>query len=211
MKKAVLARKVGMTQIYGESGRVIPVTVVKVGPCKVVAKKDKEKDGYEAVQIGFEEKKPSRVNKPQKGYFERAGVSPCKVLKEFRLENTDEYNLGDELKSDVFSPGEYVDITGISKGKGFSGSIKRHNFSRGPMTHGSHYHRGSGSLGSMEQGHVFKGRKLPGRMGGKKSTILNLEVIDVDTTKNILLIKGAVPGPRGGLLEVKEAVKRKTG
>ncbi len=208
MKKAILARKEGMTQIYDESGKVIPVTVLKAGPCRVILKRTLEKDGYQAIQVGFEEKKPSRVNQPEQGHFKKAKVPPCRVLKEFRMGNADEYKVGEEIKSDIFSPGDYVDVSGISKGKGFAGSIKRHGFKMGPRTHGSHYHRGSGSLGSVDLARIFKGRKLPGRMGGKRSTVLNLKIVSVDPAKNIILVKGAVPGPRGILLEVREAVKK---
>ena len=209
MKKAILARKEGMTQIYDdESGQVIPVTVLRAGPCKVVQKKTLEKDGYQAVQLGYEEKKASRVNEPEQGHFKKANITPCRVLKEFRLESSDDYNVGDEIKTDIFNAGEFVDISGISKGKGFAGSIKRHGFSTGPMTHGSHYHRGSGALGSVDPARVFKGRKLPGRMGGKRSTVLSLKIVSVDASKNYIIVKGAVPGPRGSLLEVKEAVKK---
>ncbi len=209
MKKAILARKEGMTQIFDESGRIIPVTVLRAGPCKVVLKRTREKDGYEAIQLGFEEKKSSRVNQPEQGHFDKAGVFPCKVLREFRLENAQDYNPGEEVDSGIFSPGDYVDIAGISKGKGFAGSIKRHGMDRGPKTHGSHYYRGSGSLGSVDPARVFKGRKLPGRMGGKRNSVLNLEVVGVDKAKNIIMVKGAVPGHRGSLLEVKESVKKK--
>lgn len=209
MKKAILARKEGMTQIFDDSGRVIPVTVLKAGPCKVIMKRTADRDGYEAVQVGFEEKKLSRVNKPERGHFDGAQAAPTRVLKEFRLENTDEYEPGQEITSDIFAAGDKVDISGISKGKGFTGSIKRHNQSTGPKTHGSHYYRGPGTLGPMEPSKVFKGRPLPGRMGGKTSTILNLEVVDVDPDNNVLLVKGAVPGHRGTLLEVRESVKEK--
>ena len=209
MKKAILARKEGMTQIFDDSGRVIPVTVLKAGPCKVIMKRTADKDGYKSLQVGFEEKKPSRVNKPERGHFDRAQAAPMRVLKEFRLENADEYEPGQEITSDIFAAGDKVDISGISKGKGFAGSIKRHNQSTGPKTHGSHYHRGPGTLGAMEPSKVFKGRPLPGRMGGKTSTVLNLEVVEVDPDNNVLLVKGAVPGHRGTLLEVRESVKKK--
>jgi large subunit ribosomal protein L3 len=208
MKKAILARKEGMTQIYDETGKVIPVTVLKAGPCRVIFKRTLERDGYSAVQVGFEEKKLSRVNQPEEGHYKKAKVPPCRVLKEFRMDNADEFEVGAEIKSDIFSPGDLVDISGISKGKGFAGSVKRHGFKMGPRTHGSHHHRGPGSLGSVDLSRIFKGKKLPGRMGGRRSTILNLKVVSVDPAKNILLVKGSVPGPRGVLLEVREAVKK---
>ena len=211
MKKAILARKEGMTQIYNESGQVVPVTVLKAGPCKVVQVRTSEKDGYKAVQVGYEEfgeKKKSKVNQPMEGHFKKAGVAPCRVLKEFALGDEDSVDPGTEIKADIFSAGDYVDISGTSKGKGFAGSIKRHGFGRGPKTHGSHHHRSPGSLGSVDSARVFKGTKLPGRMGGKRSTIMNSQIVDVNAEKNIIMIKGAVPGPRGALIEIKQAVKK---
>ncbi len=207
MKKAILARKVGMTQIFDEEGRRVPVTVLEAGPCKVIQKKVQEKDGYQAIQLGFQEAKPSKVNQPRKGHFKRWGVSPMRHVKEFRLETTDDYNPGDELKADLFTVGERVDVSAVTKGKGFAGAIKRHGQGRGPKTHGSHFHRSPGTLGAMDPSRVFKGQKLPGRMGGRRVTVQNLEVIDTDGGKNLLLLKGAVPGPRGTVVEIKEAVK----
>ena len=207
MKKGILARKVGMTQVYDEAGRSIPVTVLEAGPCIVISKRNMEKDGYEALQIGFKPTKESRLNKPQLGHFNKSGVKPQKVVKELRLTGIDEYEVGQEIKADIFAQGEYVDITGISKGKGFAGSIKKFGYGRGPVTHGSHYHRGPGSLGAVDAARVFKGTKLPGRMGGEKVTVQRLKVIKADPDQNVLLVQGAVPGPRGGLLMVKNSVK----
>ncbi len=208
MKKAILARKEGMTQIYDEAGRAVPVTVLRAGPCRVVQVKTNKKDGYSAVQLGFEEAKAHKVNEPMEGHYKKAGVQPCRHLREFNLEGADEYRPGTEIKADVFAPGDYVDISGTTKGKGFAGSIKRHGYGRGPKTHGSHYHRGPGSLGSVDGARVFKGKKLPGRMGGKRRTVMSLQVIKTDAGKNYLIVRGAVPGPRGTLLEVREAVKK---
>ncbi len=208
MKKAILARKEGMTQIYNESGQVVPVTVLKAGPCKVVQVRTPEKDGYSAVQVGYESQKAYKVNKPMEGHYKKSGVTPCRVLKEFNLEDGDAFKQGVEIKADIFSPGDYVDISGTSKGKGFAGSIKRHGYGRGPKTHGSHHHRSPGSLGSVDSARVFKGTKLPGRKGGKRATILNSQIVDVNAEKNIIMVKGPVPGPRGALLEIKQAVKK---
>ncbi len=207
MKKGILARKVGMTQVFDEAGRSIPVTVLEAGPCTVVSKRVPEKEGYQALQIGFKPAKESRLNNPQKGHFKKAGVKPLKYIRELRFTSTSEYEVGQEIKADIFEPGEFVDVTGVSRGKGFAGSIKRHGHSRGAMTHGSHYHRGPGSLGGVDAARVFKGQSLPGRMGGEKVTVQKLEVIKADPDQNILLVKGAVPGPRGGLLMVKNSVK----
>jgi large subunit ribosomal protein L3 len=207
MEKGILAKKIGMTQVFDEGGRVIPVTVLEAGPCTVIAKKTPEKDGYKAVQVGFKPAKKNRLNKPLTGHFTKAGVAPLKFVRELRLSDLENYQVGQEIKADIFKAGEYVDVTGISKGKGFAGSIKRHGQSRGPMTHGSRYQRGPGSLGAVDPARVFKGRKLPGRMGGDKVTAQKLKVIKVDAGKNLLLIRGAVPGPRNGLLIVKNSVK----
>lgn len=208
MQKGILGKKVGMTQVFDDDGNVIPVTVIEAGPVKVVQKKTLEKDGYQAIQVGFEDKKPNRVNKPEKGHFDKAGVEYKKYLREFRLDDVDGYEVGQEIKVDVFKPGDKVDVTGISKGKGFQGVIKRWNQRRGPMSHGSKYHRGVGSMGgSSFPSRTFKGKKLPGRMGGRRVTVLNLEVVKVDSEHNLLLVKGAVPGPKGGLLIIKDSVK----
>ncbi|MCL2704421.1 MAG: 50S ribosomal protein L3 [Defluviitaleaceae bacterium] len=208
MKKAILAKKIGMTQIFTEKGLMVPVTVLEAGPCVVVQKKTMENDGYEAVQIGFSEVKPKRVTKPVKGHFDKAKVTPKKYLREFRLEDISDLNIGSEIKADVFEAGEKVDISGTSKGKGFQGAIKRHGQHRGPMAHGSKYHRGLGSMGAATSpGRVPKGKKMPGHMGAKRVTVQNLEIARVDADRNLLLIKGAVPGPRGTVLFVKNTVK----
>jgi large subunit ribosomal protein L3 len=207
MTKAILARKVGMTQVFDEQGRVIPVTVLEAGPCRVVQVKNMDTDGYNSIQLGFVDKKEQRVNRPMTGHFKKAKLKPLRYLREFKVEDPGQYKNGQEIKADSFSAGDYVDVSAISRGKGFAGSIKKMGFSRGPKTHGSHYHRGPGSLGSVAPARVFKGRRLPGRMGGWRRTIQNLVVVDADAEKNILLVKGSVPGPRGGLLEIKESVK----
>jgi large subunit ribosomal protein L3 len=207
VQKAILGKKVGMTQIFDEVGRVIPVTVIEAGPCVVVQKKTVETDGYEAIQVGFFQVKEKKVTKPMAGHFGKAGQTPKKYVREFRLEDTAGYEVGQELKADVFAEGEWVDVTGVSRGKGFAGTIKRHGQSRGPTTHGSHYHRGPGSMGAVDAARVFKGKKLPGRMGGDKVTVQKLQVVRVDTDRNLLLIRGAVPGARGGLLTVKNSEK----
>lgn len=211
MEKAILGKKIGMTQIFDDKGNVIPVTVIKAGPCTVVQKKDEQKDGYKALQVGFEEQKERRVNKPKMGHFKKAETSPKKYVKEVPLKNVEEFEVGQEIKADIFSEGDIVDIKGTSKGKGFAGSIKRHGQSRGPMTHGSHYHRGPGALGSVDASRVFKGRALPGRMGADKVTVQNLKVVKIYPDKDIILIKGAVPGPRGTTLLIQEAIKKKIG
>lgn len=207
MKKAILGRKIGMTQIFDKDGKVIPVTAIEAGPCTVVQVKNKELDGYDAVQMGFGEIKDKKVNKPKKGHFKKASITPVKYLREFRLEEIS-YNVGDEIKADLFSEGEAVDITGTTKGKGFQGVIKRHGQSRGPMGHGSMYHRRPGSMGSTSTpGRVFKGKKLPGRMGSETVTIQNLEVIKVDLDKNVLLVKGSVPGNKGSILKIRNSIR----
>ena len=208
MQKAILAKKLGMTQIFDETGKVIPVTVVEAGPNTVVQKKTVENDGYEAVQVGFVDLKDKKANKPVKGHFAKAGVAPKKYVKEFRLDDVSALNVGDEIKADIFAAGDKVDVAGISKGKGYAGTIKRGGQHRGPMTHGSGYHRGPGSMGMCsDPGRVFKGKRLPGHMGVEKVTIQNLAVVRVDADKNLVLIKGAVPGPKGGLLIIKNTVK----
>lgn len=207
MPKAILGKKVGMTQIFTETGEAVPVTVIEAGPCIVAQKKNLERDGYNAIQIGFGEKRVNLFNKPMKGHYEKANLKPMRYLRELRVDDVDAYEVGQEIKADIFTPGEKVDVTGTSKGRGFSGSIKRHGFHRGPMSHGSKYHRGSGSLGAKGPARVFKGRKLPGHYGVERVTVQNLEVIRVDAGQNLLAVKGAIPGPRGGLVMVKNAVK----
>ena len=206
MKKAILAKKVGMTQIFNEAGELVPVTVLQAGPCVVTQVKTIENDGYETVQVGFEDIREKLVNKPVKGMFDKAGVSYKRYVREFKLEG--EYSVKDEIKVDVFEAGDKIDATAIAKGKGFQGAIKRHGQSRGPMAHGSKYHRHAGSNGSCSTpSRVFKGKKMPGHMGGKKDTTQNLEVVRVDAEKNLLLVKGAVPGPKKSLVTIKESVK----
>ena len=208
MKKAIIGKKVGMTQIFDESGKVIPVTAIEAGPCVIAQIKTVETDGYDAVQLGFGDVKESKVNRPEKGHFTKAGVTAKKHLREFRLDSLEGLKVGDELKADVFAAGDKVDIQGTSKGKGFQGVIKRHGQSRGPMGHGSMYHRRPGSMGpTSTPGRVFKGKKLPGHMGKVTVTIQNLEIVKVDTDKNVLLVKGSVPGPKGAILKVKSTVK----
>ena len=206
MKKAILATKVGMTQIFNENGELVPVTVLQAGPCVVTQVKTVENDGYSAVQVGFQDIREKLVNKPVKGMFDKAGVSYKRYVREFKLEG--EYAVKDEIKADVFEAGDKVDATAIAKGKGFQGAIKRHGQSRGPMTHGSKYHRHAGSNGSCSTpSKVFKGKKMPGHMGGKKVTTQNLEIVRVDAEKNLLLVKGAIPGPKKALVTIKESVK----
>ena len=208
MQKAILGRKIGMTQVFSEDGLVVPVTVIEAGPCTVVQKKTIETDGYEAIQVGFREVKEQRVNKPEKGHFAKAGVGLKRVLREFRLDDIAEYEVGSEIKADVFAVGDKVDVSGTSKGKGTQGPISRHGHSRGPMTHGSKYHRGGGSLGAgTSPGKVFKGMKMAGKTGNKNVTVQNLEIVRADAEKNLLLVKGAVPGPKGSLVCVKSTVK----
>ena len=211
MKKAILAKKLGMTQIFADDGKVIPVTVLEAGPCVVVQKKTIEKDGYSALQLGFTHVREQRATKPAKGHVEAhlgKDAKVFRVLREFRLEGADSYEVGAEIKADAFSAGDQVDISGTSKGKGFQGAIKRHNQTRGPMSHGSKYHRGHGSMGpGTTPGKVRKGKKLPGHMGAKRRTVQNLEVIRTDGEKNLILVRGAVPGIRGALVEVRSTVK----
>ena len=224
MKKAILATKVGMTQIFNDDGVLVPVTVLQAGPCVVTQIKTVENDGYEAVQVGFVDKKERivnkdkagkkevihrhGVNKAQKGHFAKAGVSCKRYVREFRLENAEEYSVKDEIKADIFAAGDKIDATAISKGKGFQGAIKRHGQHRGPMAHGSKFHRHQGSNGSATTpGRVFKGKGMPGQMGNKQITVQNLEVVKIDAENNLILVKGAVPGPKKCLVTVREAVK----
>ena len=208
MKKAILATKVGMTQIFNEDGVLTPVTVLQAGPCVVTQVKTEENDGYKAVQVGFVDKREKLVTKPVKGHFDKAGVAYKRYVKEFRFENAEEYTLAQEIKADIFAAGDKIDATAISKGKGFQGAIKRHGQSRGPMTHGSKFHRHAGSNGAAsDPSKVFKGKKMPGQMGNKKITVQNLEVVRVDAENNLLLVKGSVPGPKKCLVTIKETVK----
>ena len=208
MKKAILATKVGMTQIFDEDGVLIPVTVLQAGPCVVTQVKTEENDGYKAVQVGFVDKREKLVSKPVKGHFDKAGVSYKRYVREFRLENAEEYSVKDEIKADIFAAGDKIDATAISKGKGFQGAIKRHGQHRGPMAHGSKFHRHQGSNGSATTpGRVFKGKGMPGQMGNKQITVQNLEVVKIDAENNLILVKGAVPGPKKCLVTVREAVK----
>lgn len=208
MKKAILATKVGMTQIFNEDGVLTPVTVLQAGPCVVTQVKTVENDGYSAVQVGFVDKREKLVNKPLKGHFDKAGVSYKRYVRELKLEDAESYALAQEIKADIFAAGDKIDVTAISKGKGFQGAIKRHGQHRGPMAHGSKFHRHAGSNGACsDPSKVFKGKKMSGQMGHKKITIQNLEVVRVDADKNLLLVKGAVPGPKKALVTVKETVK----
>ena len=208
MKKAIIGKKVGMTQIFDESGKVIPVTVIEAGPCVVAQVKSNETDGYNAVQLGFGDVKESKVNKPVKGHFAKSKLALKKHLREFRLDSIEGIKVGDEFKADVFVKGDKVDIQGTSKGKGFQGVIKRHGQSRGPMGHGSMYHRRPGSMGpTSTPGRVFKGKKLPGHMGHVTVTIQNLDVVKVDMDKNVILVKGSVPGVNGAILKIRQSVK----
>ena len=208
MKKAILTTKVGMTHVFSEDGVLTPVTVLQAGPCVVTQVKTVENDGYSAVQVGFGDIREKLVNKPKKGHFAKAGVTAKRFLKEFRLEDAESYTLGQEIKADVFAAGDKVDATAKSKGKGFQGAIKRHGQSRGPMAHGSKYHRHAGSNGSATTpGRVFKGKHMPGHMGAVRVTVQNLEVVSVDAEKNLILVKGAVPGPKKSLVMLKESVK----
>ena len=205
--KGLLGKKVGMTQIFTEQGEVIPVTVVEAGPVVVTQIKTTEKDGYTAIQVGFEDAKEKALNKPQKGHLAAANVLK-KHLKEFRVDAVEEFTVGQEIKADLFAAGEKIDVTGTSKGKGFQGPIKRHGQSRGPESHGSRYHRRPGSMGACSfPGRVFKNKKLAGHMGSVKVTVQNLEVVRVDADKNLILVKGAIPGPKGSMVTIKEAVK----
>lgn len=208
MKKAILATKVGMTQIFDGNGALVPVTVLQAGPCAVTQVKTVENDGYSAIQVGFGDIREILVNKPRKGHFAKAGVANKKYLKEFKFENAADYAVGQEIKADIFAEGDRIDATGVSKGKGFQGAIKRYNQSRGPMAHGSKFHRHAGSNGAATSpGRVFKGKHMPGHMGSVKVTVQNLEVVRIDTTNNIILVKGAVPGPKKAMVMLKETVK----
>jgi large subunit ribosomal protein L3 len=210
MKKAILGTKLGMTQIFAEDGKVIPVTVVEAGPCTVVQKKTIENDGYAAVQVGFGDVKVTKVNKPMAGHFKKADVAPKKVLKEFRLADTESVNVGDILKADIFAVGDRVDVVGTSKGKGTAGVIKRWNFSRLKETHGTGpVHRHGGSLGVIDPARIFKGKKMAGHLGAEKVTVQNLDIVKVDVENNLIAIKGAIPGPKNGIVVIADSVKSK--
>ncbi|QGQ43993.1 50S ribosomal protein L3 [Metabacillus sediminilitoris] len=209
MTKGILGRKIGMTQVFAENGDLIPVTVIEATPNVVLQKKSVDTDGYNSVQLGFEDKREKLANKPEKGHVAKANTAPKRFVKELREASLDGYEVGQEVKVDIFAAGETVDVTGISKGKGFQGSIKRHGQSRGPMSHGSRYHRRPGSMGPVAPNRVFKNKLLPGRMGGERITVQNLEIVKVDAERNLLLIKGNVPGPKKALITVKSAVKSK--
>ena len=209
MKKGLIGRKVGMTQIFDEKGNVIPVTVVELGPCTVTQKKTAQNDGYNAVQLGFEDKKVTRTNKPMKGHFDKANVAPKKILREFRLEDDSAINVGDILKADIFAAGEKVDVVGTSKGKGTAGVIKRWNFSRLKETHGTGpVARHAGSLGVIDPARIFKGKRMAGHLGCERVTIQNLDVVKVDAENNLIAIKGAIPGPKKGIVMVVNSVKK---
>ncbi len=207
MTAGILGRKLGMTQVYDDAGRAIPVTVIEAGPCVVVQKKTPQSDGYHALQLGFGEIRPRLVNRPLQGHFRKAQVRPVRVLAEVRSQEPSPHQAGEEVRVDIFKAGDLVDVTGVSKGKGFAGGVRRHGFGRGPMAHGSKYHRGPGSLQSRAAARVFKGRKLPGHLGARRTTVQNLLVVRADPERNLLLVKGAVPGPRGQWLTIRRAVK----
>ena len=208
MKKAILATKVGMTQIFNEDGVLTPVTVLQAGPCVVTQVKTVENDGYDAVQVGYADIREKLLNKPEKGQFDKAEVPYKRYLQEFKFENASEYEVKQEIKADIFAAGDRIDATAISKGKGFQGAIKRHGQSRGPMAHGSKYHRHAGSNGAAsDPSKVFKGKKMPGHMGHVQVTVQNLEVVRVDAENNLLLVKGSVPGPKKSLITIRESVK----
>ena len=211
MKKCILGKKIGMTQVFTEDGIMIPVTVVLAGPMSVIQKKTVEIDGYNAVKFGFEDIPERKATKPMKGQFEKAGVSPKRVMREFKLDDSSEYEVGQVIKvGDMFKDGDKIDVTGISKGKGYQGTVKRFRTARGRMSHGSGYHRGIGSMGANSSpSRIFKGKKMPGHMGAEKVTVQNLAVVKVDAERGLLLVKGAVPGAKGGLLVIKDSVKAK--
>ncbi|UOY91478.1 50S ribosomal protein L3 [Ectobacillus sp. JY-23] len=207
MTKGILGRKIGMTQVFAENGELIPVTVIEATPNVVLQKKTAETDGYSAVQLGFEDKREKLANKPEQGHVAKASTAPKRFIRELRDANVEEYEVGQEIKVETFAEGEIVDVTGTSKGKGFQGVIKRHGQSRGPMSHGSRYHRRPGSMGPVAPNRVFKGKKLAGRMGGDQVTVQNLEIVKVDAERNLLLVKGNVPGAKKSLVVVRSAVK----
>lgn len=207
MDKAIIGKKLGMTQMFTETGELIPVTAILAGPCPVIQVKGLERDGYQAVQVGFDAIPERKLNKPARGHFTKAHVAPHRILREFRLTDAAKYQVGDKIAVDIFKLGEAVDVTGISRGKGFAGAIKRWGFHRGPMSHGSKYHRGVGSLQARDAARVFKGRKMPGHLGAVRRTVQNLEVVKVDMEQNLLLVKGSVPGAKGSIVTIKNSVK----
>ncbi len=207
--KAILGKKIGMTQIFTPEGVLVPVTAIEAGPCVVTQVKSNDTDGYNAIQVGFGAIKPVAVNKPAKGHFDKAGVAAKKYLREFAVEDASSYNNGDEIKADIFAEGDAIDVSGVSKGKGFAGTIKRYGRHRGPMTHGSKHKRKTGSIGAAGPHHVFKGHLMPGRAGNKNVTVQNLQVVKVDVENNLLLVKGSVPGAKNSLVVIKESVKSK--
>ncbi|KUF28969.1 MULTISPECIES: 50S ribosomal protein L3 [Lysinibacillus] len=209
MAKGILGRKIGMTQVFAENGDLIPVTVIEAAPNVVLQKKTVETDGYEAIQVGFEDKRVKLSNKPEQGHVAKANTAPKRFIREFRNVNVGEYEVGQEVKVEIFAEGDVIDVTGVTKGKGFQGVIKRHGQSRGPMAHGSRYHRRPGSMGPVAPNRVFKQKKLPGQMGGNVVTIQNLEIVKVDADRNLLLVKGNVPGSKKALVTVKTAIKAK--
>lgn len=207
-KFGIIGKKIGMTRLFSDTGDAVPVTVVEAGPCPIVQVKTKENDGYEAIQIGFGQKKENRTNKPDRGHFKKANVQPLKIMKEIRTEGLNVSDLGNQVTVDIFSAGDYVDVTGISKGKGYAGVMKKWHFKGSSATHGSERHRAPGSIGaSSYPSRVIKGLRMAGRMGGKNVTVQNLSVFKVDSSKNLLLIKGAIPGPNNGILMIKKAIK----
>lgn len=205
--KSIMGTKIGMTQVFDENGKAIPVTIVQAEPNVVLQKKKVETDGYNAIQVGFMNLREKLVNKPKMGIFTRAKLKPCRHIKEFNVNNVDDYEIGTEIKVDIFAADEVVDVVGTSKGKGFAGAVKRHNMARGSMGHGSKYHRRPGSLGAMGPARVFKGRKMPGHLGSERVTIQGLKIVKVYPEKNLILIKGAIPGPRKGLVLIKKSMK----
>ena len=209
MEKGIIGKKLGMTQVFDEAGNCLPVTLIEAGPCVVIQKKTVETDGYDTVKLGFDDVSAKKLNKPEKGQFDKAQAPYKRVLREFHLDNAAELNVGDVITVDQFVAGEFVDITGVSKGKGYAGAIKRHGFHRGPMTHGSKYHRGQGSMGSAsDPSKVFKGKKMAGHMGHEQVTVQNLDVVKVDPELNMIVVRGAIPGPKGGIVYLKNSVKK---
>ena len=208
MNKAIIGKKLGMSQIFAQDGTMIPVTVVEAGPCPVVQKKTVERDGYSAVQVAFGDTKESRLNKPELGHLKKAGVAPKRYLREFKFDNADSFEIGQEIKCDIFAEGDAVDVVGTTKGRGFTGTIQRWNYACGPMAHGSGYHRGVGSMSSnSDPSRVFKNKRMPGHYGTERVTIQNLRIVKVDVERNLLLIKGGIPGANGGIVVIKQSIK----